>query len=82
MAKTAREPDEEPKFIAIGKVLRDARKARKLTQEEMAELLGRTQAQISKWEAGWTLPTTEDVRDVAREYRIRPEQLLPRSEGS
>ncbi len=69
----------ETPFADIGDALRIARQRLSLTQVQMAERLGRTQVQISKWESGESLPRTEDVRDVAREYRLKPEQLLPRT---
>jgi transcriptional regulator with XRE-family HTH domain len=65
-------------FADIGKTMRDARERLELTQSQMAERLDRTQVQISKWETGESLPRTEDVRAVAREYKLKPEQLLPR----
>lgn len=66
-------------FADIGEALREARDRLGLTQTQMADRLGRTQVQISKWESGESLPRTEDVRDVAREYKLKPDQLLPRS---
>ena len=65
-------------FADIAKLLRAARERRGVTQEQMADELGRKQPQIARWEAGKALPPTEDVRAVARSYRLAPEQLLPR----
>lgn len=40
----------------IGRLIAECRKARKLTQSELAELLGVTDKSISKWENGICLP--------------------------
>lgn len=73
-------PKEHP-FADVGETLRAARERLDLTQSQMAERLECSQVQISKWETGESLPRTEDVRVVAREYKLKPEQLLPRSEA-
>lgn len=61
----------------VHQVLREARERLGKTQTEVAGELGVTQPLIAKWERGEGLPRTEDVRDVARVYRLKPEQLLP-----
>ncbi len=77
MAKET-DDDKETPFADVGDVMRVARNRLDLTQTEMADRLKRTQVQISKWESGESLPRTEDVREVAREYHLKPEQLLPK----
>jgi transcriptional regulator with XRE-family HTH domain len=62
-------------------LMRAARERAGKTQEQLAVELGFTQVQIAKWEAGKALPTTKDIRRVARAYGLRPDQLIP-SESS
>jgi transcriptional regulator with XRE-family HTH domain len=64
--------------MTVGEVLRKAREKRGLTQLQVAEKLGKTQPTVQAWESDKTLPRTDEVRDVAEVYGLRPEQLLPR----
>lgn len=50
----------------VGAIVRDSRRAASLTQAELAERIGTTQAAISKLEAGRTLPGLELLDRVAR----------------
>lgn len=49
-----------------GEVIREARKRADLTQRELAELLGTTQAVIARWETGARSPTFERVVAAVR----------------
>lgn len=63
--------------MTVGERLRKAREERGLTQLQVAERLGKTQPTVQAWESDKTLPRTEEVRDVAAVYGLKPEQLLP-----
>ena len=58
------------------KILRGARNLIGISQDEMAEKLGVGQGAISAWERGVKLPPIGRIPDIAREYRIEPEELL------
>lgn len=63
-------------------LMKAARERQGKTQSQIAAELGVTQPLIAKWEAGDGLPQTKDIRNVARVYRLRPEQLLPEAKAS
>lgn len=42
--------------VLIGQFIAQRRKARKLTQAQLAEMLGITDRAVSKWETGRSLP--------------------------
>jgi transcriptional regulator with XRE-family HTH domain len=55
--------------------LRDLRRRRGLTQEELADRAGVEQPQISAWEGGRRTPTLENVRKLARGFDMTHEDL-------
>ena len=59
--------------IATGRQLREARRARGMTQIDMADLLGVTQSQISVWETG--------AEDIPRKHGMRIIDLLNNRRG-
>lgn len=61
---------------AVGAAMRAAREKQGLTQEQMALRLGVTQPCVAKWESGGS-PRADQIRSVAREYKMRPDLLLP-----
>ena len=42
------------------------RKQRNMTQSELAQLLGVSQANISQWETGEAMPRADKVRELAK----------------
>ena len=60
----------------IGKKLRDARNAAKLTQESAAESLGVSRQTVSKWENGSADPSTTNLLALAKLYGVAAEDLL------
>ena len=60
----------------IGKKLRDARNASKLTQESAAELLGVSRQTISNWETGKTYPDIVSVIRMSGLYSVSLDCLL------
>ncbi len=49
-----------------GTIIREARKRAGLTQRQLAELLGTTQAVIARWESGQRSPTFQRVLEAVR----------------
>lgn len=49
-----------------GALIKEARRRADLTQQELAEALGTTQAQIARWELGKTSPSFERVVSAIR----------------
>lgn len=62
--------------MQIGKVIHKYRKARNLTQEEMAKLLGVTAPAVNKWERGVNQPDIALLAPIARLLGITLETLL------
>lgn len=50
--------------IKIGKLIAECRKEKKLTQKELAELLGVTDKSVSKWENGICLPDVSLYKEL------------------
>jgi transcriptional regulator with XRE-family HTH domain len=55
--------------------LRDLRRVRGLTQEDLAERAGVEQPQISAWEGGRRAPTMDNVRKLARGLGMKDDEL-------
>ena len=60
----------------FGKKLLDARKKANLSQEEIAEKLNITRQTVSKWESNETVPNINQVKLLAKIYKISLEELL------
>ena len=60
----------------IGKFILNCRKAKKLTQEQLAEKLGVTSKSISRWENGNTMPDYSLLKDLCDELDINVNELL------
>ena len=60
----------------FGKKILDARKKANLSQEEIAEKLNITRQTVSKWESNETVPNINQVKLLAKIYKISLEELL------
>lgn len=60
----------------FGKKLLDTRKKANLSQEEIAEKLNITRQTVSKWESNETVPNINQVKLLAKIYKISLEELL------
>ena len=60
----------------FGKKLLYARKKANLSQEEIAERLNITRQTVSKWESNETVPNINQVKLLAKIYKISLEELL------
>ena len=56
--------------------LKELRKERGLTQEELAEKLHVSRSAIAKWENGLGLPSDDSVRDISEYFNVAREDLL------
>jgi transcriptional regulator with XRE-family HTH domain len=61
----------------MGNRIRDLRLGAGLSQAELAELVGTTQAQIARLETGERRLTVEWMQRIARALSLRPSDLLP-----
>ena len=62
--------------MSFGDNLKEVRKQRKITQEDLAELLNVSRQAISKWESGNGYPETEKLIMISRELNISLDYLL------
>lgn len=62
--------------MEIGEVIRKHRKAKDLTQEELANALGVTAPAVNKWENGNTMPDITLLAPIARLLSVSLEELL------
>ena len=56
--------------------IRQARKARNWTQEQLAEAIGTTQQTINRWENGYTEPKLSDLHKISSALGITLSFLL------
>ena len=60
----------------IGTFLRELRKEKNLTQEQLAEILGVSGRTVSRWETGSNMPDLAIMIDLADYYDIDNKELL------
>ena len=60
----------------IGKIIADARKSKKLTQQELAKILNVSDKAISNWETGKNYPDLLTLKDVAKYLDISIADLI------
>ena len=57
-------------------LLKELREKHQLTQEELAERVLVTRQAVSRWETGETMPNTETLKLLSREYNVSINTLL------
>ena len=60
----------------IGIFLKELRKEKQLTQEQLAEVFGVTNRSVSRWENGVNMPDFDLVIEIAKYYDISIEEFL------
>ena len=63
----------------LGKTILELRKAKNVTQEDMAAQLGVTAAAVSKWENDYTLPDIPMLCAIADYFQVTTDELLSRA---
>ena len=56
--------------------IRKIRKRKKISQESIAALIGVTQGAVSQWESGKTMPTAQNIIDLARILDCTTDDIL------
>ena len=67
--------------LQIGNRIRELRKARGMTQEQLAELIGISFQAVSKWENNITLPDISLVPTLARIFGVTTDRAICRRGG-
>lgn len=62
--------------MSFGKILKDLRTERYLSQQQLADLLNISQSAIAKWELGKTEPTASAIVSVALFFDVSCDFLL------
>ena len=62
--------------MSLGAKLKEQRKQKGLTQEEVAEAIYVSRQTVSNWETGKTLPDIESLIDIAQFYHLSLDSLL------
>ena len=60
----------------LGERLRTFRQRKRLTQEELAKIIGVTRQTIAKWENNERVPDALMAKKLAKELRITADELL------
>lgn len=64
----------------IGQRIRDLRKQKKMSQSELAKIIGVTQTTITAWETGKAEPSSSAVANLADYFNVTTDYLLGRPE--
>ena len=62
----------------FGKKLREVRKSKKLTQQELADKVGTNRVNVTKWETGRTEPSFENLVKLAGLLEVSLDWLFGR----
>ena len=66
----------------IGEKIRELRRAKDMTQEELASALGVAYQTVSKWETGVTSPDLGLIVPIARLFQVTTDELFDYSENA
>lgn len=69
-----------PFIEKLSKSIRGARKVAKLTQDELADMVGLSKASISGYETGRKTPSVETVALIAEACQISISELIPKAD--
>ena len=60
----------------LGRKIRELRRSKDLTQEQLADYLNISYQSVSKWETGTTLPDLSYIIPLSRLFEISTDELL------
>lgn len=60
----------------IGNRIRKYREDRKLSQKQLAELIGVSNSRVSNWEQGINRPDADILAEICRALQVSPSELL------
>lgn len=66
--------------IRFGEILKDLRRKKDITQEELADILGVTSQSVSRWEKGACYPDMELLPAIANYFNVTVDDLLGMNE--
>ncbi len=62
--------------IKVGSFLKELRKSKKMTQEQVAVLFGVSQRSVSRWENGKTLPDISVLIELSDYYNVDLREMI------
>ena len=62
--------------MTLGEKLQRLRKARGMSQEELAAQMGVSRQAVSRWETGETVPSTDTLKEIAKVFQVSVDRLL------
>lgn len=65
----------------FGNRLYNLRKQAKLSQSELAEMVGLTNKAVSKWESGKSKPAMDTIKKLSVIFKLPIEELLKKTEN-
>ena len=68
-------------LLMIGNIIKELRIEKKLTQQQLAEKIGSTQKQISKWEKNFIEPNIQWIKILCYFFDVSADYLLEIEEG-
>lgn len=68
--------------MSVGQKIREYRKARGMTQQQIADLFGIKTASVSEWESGKSTPSTDKLVRLAKALGCQISDLLERTSGA
>lgn len=68
----------QDKSLTIGQSIKKARKAKKITQAKLAEIIGHSRGVICKWETDKRTPLITAVIDIADALGVSIDELVGR----
>lgn len=63
-------------FVQVGNKIAKYRKQKKMTQDELAEILFVTRQALSKWENGTSVPSTDTLLNLCKVFNVSFEEIL------
>ena len=60
----------------IGSRIRKYREARRMSQKDLAQLIGVSNGRVSNWEQGLNRPDADMIADICRALVVSPSELL------
>lgn len=76
MTRVSVEVDDDGSLVLLGKAIRDARKARKLSQEAFADAAGIERSHMGRIERGQSNITLLNVARIAKFIGCKPSELM------
>ena len=64
----------------IGQTIRDLRKLKKMSQSELAKVVGVSQTTVTAWETGKAEPSSSAISNLADYFNVTTDYLLGRPE--